>query len=479
MPKRARVTRRQFACTMCGAWLASRYSGSGLKAAATAGPQPWDQPAVVAKVYLSAPTTHWPNFGLDVKKEVAEIEARLAEVERKHTTRLRFTGGQLLTGVDQVEAWAKSLGEADAVLAIPASQPSVSVAAIVDAAKLPTLCFSRPYAGHQWSGIATLRKKGGRVDVLATSSYGGLDAYVPVWRAMHHLRHSKVLVVAQSPAGRQNLADGFNKQFGTTFRFLTYDDLNAAFPKADAQQAKRAAEEFARGALKVVEPTPKEIHDAFRFYLMVEDMLEGEKANAITVDCFPGLLGKKLPAYPCISWSKLNDQGRYGVCEGDVRSTMTQLLITSATGMPGFVSDPVFDLSRNEVVHAHCVAATKMGGLNGPSSPYLIRHHLETAEGAVLQVLMPVGRTITVAEFADPLKFLVSTAEVTGTTAEVTGSPDAERGCRSKIRTRVTDAEKWIENYSSGLHRVIFYGDHVAAIERMGRLMGFEVVREI
>jgi hypothetical protein len=29
------------------------------------------------------------------------------------------------------------------------------------------------------------------------------------------------------------------------------------------------------------------------------------------------------------------------------------------------------------------------------------------------------------------------------------------------------------------LHRVIFYGDHVAAIERMGRLMGFQVVREI
>ncbi len=212
---------------------------------------------------------------------------------------------------------------------------------------------------------------------------------------------------------------------------------------------------------------------------MVEGMLEREKANAITVDCFPGLLGKKMPAYPCIAWSKLNDQGRYGVCEGDIRSTLTQMLITSATGMPGFVSDPVFDLSRNEVVHAHCVAATKMGGINGPGSPYLIRHHLETAEGAVLQVLMPVGQTITVGEFADPRKFLVSTAEVTGTTAEISGSPDAEGGCRSKIRTRVADAEKWLQNYSSGLHRVIFYGDHVAAVERMGRLMGFEVVKEM
>jgi len=229
----------------------------------------------------------------------------------------------------------------------------------------------------------------------------------------------------------------------------------------------------------VVEPTPAEIRDALRFYLAVEDLLGREKANAITVDCFPGLLGKKMPAYPCIAWSKLNDQGRYGVCEGDVRSTMTQMLVTSYSGMPGFVSDPVFDVSRNEVIHAHCVSATRMKGIGGPGAPYLVRRHLETAEGAVLQVLMPSGETITVAEFADPRRLLVSTAEVTGTTAEVSGAPDADSGCRSKIRTRVSDAQKWLENYSAGLHRVIFYGDHVPALERMGRLMGFEVVREI
>lgn len=416
---------------------------------------------------------------MDVTQEVAEVEARLAEVERKHAGRLRFTGGQLLKDIKEVEGWAKTLGEADAVLAVPVSQPSVPLAAIADAGKLPTLCFSRPYAGHQWSGIATLRKSGRRIDVLASSSYGSLDAYVPVFRTIRHLRRSKVLVVSQTATSRQALMDGFNQQFGTEFKFLNYDDLTAVFQQADAGKAQRAADEFTRAAMKVVEPQPQEIHDAFRFYLMVDDLLEREGANAITVDCFPGILAKKMPAYPCIAWSKLNDQGRYGVCEGDVRSTLTQMLVTSHTGMPGFVSDPVFDVPRNEVVHAHCVAATKMGGIDGPSSPYLIRHHLETAEGAVLQVLMPVGRTITVGEFADPRKFLVSTAEVTATTAQVSGTLDAECGCRSKITTQVSNAQRWLENYGSGLHRVIFYGDHVAAIERMGRLMGFEVVREL
>ena len=151
---------------------------------------------------------------------------------------------------------------------------------------------------------------------------------------------------------------------------------------------------------------------------------------------------------------------------------MTQMLVTSYTGVPGFVSDPVFDVSRNEVIHAHCVSATKMKGPAGPASPYIVRNHLETNEGAVVQVLMPAGETITVARFAEPDQMLVSTAEVTG-------PGDNHRGCRSQIRTRVTDAEKWLHNYTGGLHRVIFYGDHVRTIERMGRLMGFEVVREI
>lgn len=55
---------------------------------------------------------------------------------------------------------------------------------------------------------------------------------------------------------------------------------------------------------------------------------------------------------------------------------------------------------------------------------------------------------------------------------------DSDRGCRSQIRTRVANAEKWLRNYTAGLHRVVFYGDHVPAIERLGRLLAFDVVHE-
>lgn len=459
------LTRRQFALSLgCFAF----------RLRAAEGPQvqgPWSEPAVVHKVYLSGKELHWPKPTLDVAQEVREIEARLSEVERKHRGQVRFVGGEILRTREDIEAWAKRLGDVDAVLVTYVSIPS-PLGDLLEAVKLPVLVLALPYAGHHWASIAQRRRTRPKLDVVASSSYGDLDPYMGIFRTIRHLRKSKILVVSMRPQNLEKLAAGFTEHYGTAIKFLTYDDLDQAFRAADRERARKEAQELIAGALRVVEPKPQEIEDAVRYYHGICEILRREQANAITVDCFGGLLAKKMPAYPCVAWSKLNDLGLYGVCEADLRSTMTQLLLTSYSGMPGFVSDPVFDTSRNEVIHAHCVSATRMKGIHGPASPYILRNHLETNDGVVMQVLMPAHETITCALFRDPSSMLVSTAEVTA-------AEDSDRGCRTKIRTRVKDAEKWLHAYQAALHRVIFYGDHVSALEKMGRLMGFEVIHEM
>ncbi|MEK7751364.1 MAG: hypothetical protein AAB654_05570 [Acidobacteriota bacterium] len=459
------LSRREFGAALCSLPAASLFG------AQERAQLPWNQPASVARVYVASPTVHWPKPDLDVERDRADVEARMSEVARKHGQDVRFVGGELLRQDSEVEGWLKKHSQADAILIFPMTAPAGPLNALVNAAPAPMLYFHRPYAGHSWSSVGGWQQAGKRIAIVASSTLDDLDPYIPIFRAIQYLRNSKVLVVAASPKGRQEQADAFTKQFGTQMKFFTYDDLKAVFESADARKAEKEAEALKRAALKVVEPKPQEITDAMRFYLGVVSWLERERANAITLDCFPGLLAKKLPAYPCIAWSKLNDAGYYGVCEGDIQSTMTQMLITPYSGMPGFVTDPVFDTSRNEVIHAHCVSATRMKGIHGPSSPFILRNHLETAEGAVMQVLVPANETITCARFVGAKKFLVSTGEVTG-------NVDSDRGCRTQFRTRVADAQKMLENYSSGLHRVIFYGDHVRAAERMGKMLGFQVVRE-
>ena len=74
--------------------------------------------------------------------------------------------------------------------------------------------------------------------------------------------------------------------------------------------------------------------------------------------------------------------------------------------------------------------------------------------------------------------WLVGTDKLQYFTGDIIESPDTERGCRTKIVTKVADARKFAEGFTGGLHRVLFYGDHSQAIERMGRLMGFKTQRE-
>jgi len=473
------LTRRGFMLASAGALGSLRLSAA--EGDLMSGP--WAGPAVVRKVYLGGARAGWPRPDIDLQQEVAAIEAQLAELERRYPGQIKFTGGELIRSAQEMDAWLAQPADADVVLAFNMITIILPLLRKLIESGRPALMFAVPYAGHDWTHAAAYMQKGMKLELLASSDFADLDPYVSLFQTVHHLRRSKVLLV--SPPAARPKADDFTQQFGTTFGYPTYLDLKAAYDAANVEQARTLAEQFVKDAARVVEPTRQEIIDSVRLYLGLQQILKQEKANAISIDCLGGFGRRELPAYPCIGFSKLNDAGLYGVCECDLDSTMTQLLVTSFSGRPGFVSDPVFDTSRNEVIHAHCVSATRLKGIHGEASPYMVRSHLEDHQGASMQVLAPVGDAVTVARFAGAKRFLVSTGEALG-------NVDNERGCRTKIRTRVKDARKLLEGWSAALtggpampgtrdllHRVVFYGDHTQNIERLGRLTGFQVIHEV
>jgi hypothetical protein len=455
------MTRREFGASV-GGWAAA----SALFGAQDA---PWAGPATVKKVFLAVPRPTWPRPDLDVAAEKAAMEATLAQVERQHAADVRFTGGDLVRTPEDAQAFVKALGDADGVLVMDLTSGTSGLLRPFRDLPAPMLLYSRPYSGWSYETVTTWVQAGQRADVIVTSDAGNLSPYLRAFHSLHHLRRSKILAINNAGAGAVDAE--FTKRFGTAFDYPKYADLKAAYDAVDVANAQRSADEFTRGALRVVEPSPREVTDSLRLYHAVLAMLEREKANAMTIDCLGGFRRGDLPAYPCVAWSKLNDAGLYGVCEGDVLSTMTQLLLTPYTGKPGFVTDPVFDTGRNEIIHAHCVAATAMDGLGGKRYPYAIRSHMEDNKGVSVQVMMPDSGAVTVGKFLNATTFAVSTGEVLG-------NVDDPRGCRTKVRTRVADARKMLAGYKGGLHRVLFYGDYADALEQMGPLAGFKTVRE-
>lgn len=437
----------------------------------------WAGPAEVRTVFIAVAKPSWPNPNFDVERAQRESAARLAEWQARHPGVLRLSGGEVVRTGEQAAAWAQSLDRrsVDGVLAVTLTSGSDGMVLAVAKCGVPVLLWNQPYLGHAWGSMAAWVRAGNPGDVLTSSSADDLDPYARIFYAIRCLRRSRIIVVMPERAreGHRAQAAGFSRRYGTTFEYLDYADLKAAYDAVPVAEAEREADRFLREALRVVEPSRDEVVRALRFYLGVRRLLAERRANGITIDCLGGIMRGDLPGYPCVAWSRLDDEGLYGVCQADLNCTMTQLALTPLTGKPGFVFNAVFDAPRNELIQSHCVAPTMMLGIGGPRSPYIVRSHLETAAGVSLQVLLPESGTVTVASFDGPQRLRLATAEVLGNVV-------SELGCRTQIRTRVRDAERMMQGFEGGLgvHRVSFYGDYRNETRRLARMLALEVVEE-
>jgi len=423
----------------------------------------------VGKVYMGRPRPGWPMAKVELAAEVKRFEQYFAKLQRELAD-VEFVNGGLVSTPKQLPAVKGKFKGVDGILVIHLTLGIGGMLHSLLELGIPTMMFTMPYAGHEWHIIASMQRLGKPIDVLPSSDYRDLAVAVRPFRAMRRLREAKILYLRDGGPDPKYVK-AIKDKFGTEIKTLHYKDLERAYKAVKEADAKADAERWIREAQKIVEPSRDEIVRSSRMYLAMRNLLEQEKAVAIAINCLGmGLIDRGL-AYPCLGFSRLNSMGLGGICEADLKSAMTHLIFTYLVGKPGFISDPVFDYATGTIIHAHCVAATHMDGPAGPAAPYVIRSHLEDNRGASLQVKMRVGQKISMARLIGSDILLFSTGEIIDT-------PDVNRGCRTKITTKVDNPEKFLENWSCGLHRVIFYGDHTQDIRRFCRFMKIRLLRE-
>ena len=469
------LNRRQFLATTAagGVLLASQLGARSLVSAEAEG---WPEmpPVKIYKVYvgrtggiyLSRPTEEIAKF----EKYLAELEGKLGDV--------KFLGGELIPPAAVGEVAAK-LGDADGVLLFHLSGHGGGAPALgqlVDAG-LPTAVFSQPFSGHGWMYFPQWQKDGKKVVLLPSSDWGEIDRVVGLMRVAPRLRQTRIIVV-RGPQGTAAAcsAEQVKERLGTELVPITVEETIKAHQAVDLKAAEAEAEEYwLSQAKEIVEPSREEIINSARLYLAMRDLMIRERAQAITSS---NCMGE--PAKGCLTYSKLNDLGLVGACEGDMDSTLTMLMFQYAFGIPGFISDPVFDTARNALIHFHCTCATKMDGPAGKRLPFIIRTQSDSERGVSLDVEMRVGQVVTCAKFINLDTMLISTGKI----IEITHD---ELGCRTQFVTEVADANKMFHNWGADilkggtmtlLHRVVFYGDHLQSIKDLGVLMGFKVVHE-
>jgi L-fucose isomerase-like protein len=268
-------------------------------------------------------------------------------------------------------------------------------------------------------------------------------------------------------------ASAITDVFGATVRQVNSQEYNEAYQRADSAEARKRAQRWIKGAQKVMEPTTEEIEKSAAIYLAMKSLMDKYNSRTITVDCLGLFYAGKAPAYPCLGFFQFNNDGLVGACEADLQSTITMLSVGMLTGRPGFISDPVVDTSKNQIIYAHCVAPNKVHGINGPSSTYYIRSHSEDRKGASVRVVMPVN------EMTTTLRFNPVTRQAIFHQAKAVDNIDDDKACRTKLAAEVKDVNKILEEWDRwGWHRVTFYGDLRQPVETLSSLLGISIVRE-
>ncbi|MFH1741517.1 MAG: hypothetical protein ABIH23_21130 [bacterium] len=465
----AKYTRREFLESSTAGAVALTTFGTLNSSFAISAPAASSPPVRVRMIFLAKPVPTWPTPYLNVEEECKRVESELRKAA-KQVPEVELVGGDLLRVGEDLEKLKGSMDGIDGVVVFNLTSTVGHLVEGITEYRVPTILFSQPFSGHDWCTIADMQKEGKRIDVLATSDFSELAGALRAFRTVRRLRDAKILCVTGGGLNEQ-YADQVKQRFGTTISVVEPERLIQAFNTIDKAKSAKTAREFMDGAEKVVEPSAEEIDKSSRFYWAMRRVMEEDGAQAIAINCLGLFKQGKLPAYPCLGFARLNDEGLVGACEADLHSTLTMLTFGYLVERPGFISDPVIDTSNNTVIHAHCVSATKMSGVDGETCPYTIRSHMEDDKGAALQVRMKIGQKITMARYLGADTMLISTGEIIDT-------PVLDRGCRTKITTKVADARKMLYQYTGGLHRVIFYGDHVQDIHRLSHFLDFKVVEE-
>jgi len=468
----------------------------GLSAAETATPvltSEWDQqpPVRIYVVYLGTGGA-WPKPEFDAPAEIQQVFAPCLEAVSKKLGDVEFIGGNLIVNTtDATNQLLPKIAEqkADAILVIHLAFGHATPFAILASTGLPVAIYSQPFSGHDWMYIPAMQREGTKIIMSPSHDLKEVERLVGLLRVPVRMKNARLIMVGNPGCAAGTLASRdyakVNEKFGTEVIHITPEEFVKVHQSiADADAIAEAEAYWITQAREIREPSRAEIIKSCKTYFAMRKLMKDHRAIALTMKCLGGIPIGTL-GYPCLGFSRILDDGAVGACEADMDSTLTMMMFLYATGLPGFITDPLMDLSTNSVIHAHCVSPSKMDGPLSARLPFDIRTHRDDNRGASLKVLMgrDTGREVTWAKLANNDTMLVSTGIIRG------DFEFDDRGCRTQVITEVTSSsarelfEKWGANVLGNdmmtlLHRVLYYGNHLDSFRDLSHLMGLKFMIE-
>ncbi len=509
------ANRRRFLAAGCGACAASLSPFSLGRSVAAEGQTARPRVRLIFACWgVKQPVATWPHIGHDFAPRIKEVEAKL---------RRACPGVELLPALAHSPDDAEKLlaaGETDRIDGYVIYQMNNWVRAmqpIVVSGK-PTLVADYNYAGSGGFLVFTagLKRKHDNFSFISSSSLddlaeaikcfellgrGGTTAefvaacdrlrrertmrerplecledplrFADVGDCLEAMKRSKLLVVG--PPMQKTPVRSIREKLGIEVILTGYDEIAAAAEAVDEAQAREIVERWQSTAAAIdLADADDTLLKSAQNYLAQKAVMKQHGAEAITINCLGGFYGGHLKGYPCLGFVELLNDGLIGACEADLISSVSMIAVNHLAGRPGFISDPVLDTSKRQIIYAHCVATTKPLGPETRANKYEIHTHSEDRRGASVRSFLPEGYMLTTLEI-HPWR-----EEILCHRGKAVENVVNDLACRTKLACEVQgDFEKLFTFWDRyGWHRVTFYGDLLEPVKELAAALRFKFVEE-
>ena len=401
--------------------------------------------------------------------------------------------GRQRTYMQQIKRIEQNLGMSISMNKQPLDSPE-SVTRFVNEVKqskpdgLLLILFKKGHLGHimriiEETGIPTvvlatlgillvghINQLNRRTGVYLINSLDNLDAVedgMNMIKTAHWMNNGLIANIAGSEIKETTVP-----HLGTRVRNVPHIKFYKEFERTEATgDVKKLADAYLKNAKKVIQPTKADILDAARAYFALKRIIKAEKADAVMMDCLPGLRKPRKHCPPCMGFMSLRDEGIAAGCQSDLNATLTLMLVQHLFDRPGFQQNASMETEKNLYFGAHCTCASKLNGTSGPSSPYILMNHAEAGWGCVPRVLWRAGQEVTMAQYLSgetPHMYIYS--------GKVVGCPSIPPtgGCRTNIEMTINEVDDVCN--VKGMHQIIFYGNYAKQLKTFCQLYDIEAL---
>jgi L-fucose isomerase-like protein len=285
-------------------------------------------------------------------------------------------------------------------------------------------------------------------------------------RAARQMKDSLLLNLAGSERNEVTVP-----HLGTRVRSVPLERFYTQYEETKTTaEVKQLAQSYLGNAKECVEPSEADVVDAARACVALKALVKSEQADAVMMNCLPGLRRPHKHVPPCMGFMTLRDEGIPAGCQSDLNATLSMMLVQRLFDRPGFQQNASMEVVQNYFFGAHCTSPSKMNGIDAPAEPYILRTHAEAGWGCVPQVLFPAGQEVTMAQYLSGEKpqMHVYSGKV------VRCYPKAPGGCRTNVEMTINEVDDVCD--VKGMHQAVFYGDYAAQLRTFCQLYGIEVV---